>query len=128
MRPNEYWGKWQHVGAAIEIEGTKTKGAVRRIPPMNYCGGPHVSYTVFRKALNKASAGQMSCYDLRRTYANWLEAAGIPRTRRKLYLGHGNQDVTDLYEWHEVQAFLAEDAAKLRAFIGEEQPGLRIAK
>ena len=51
----------------------------------------------------------------------WLEAAGIPRTRRKLYLGHGQTDVTDLYEWHEVKAFVAEDRAKLQAYIGQEQ-------
>ena len=57
-------------------------------------------------------------YDFRRTYANWLEAAGIPRTRRKLYLGHGASDVTALYELHEVAAFLVEDAAKLSTFLG----------
>ena len=43
-------------------------------------------------------------------------------------MGHKGGDVTDLYEWHEVKAFLAEDAAKLRAFIGEGNQGLRIAK
>jgi|SRR6185312_6934212 len=59
-------------------------------------------------------------YDLRRTYANWLEAAAVPRTRRRLYLGHGARDVTDLYEAHEVAAFLAEDAARLRRYVEGE--------
>lgn len=58
-------------------------------------------------------------YDLRRTYANWLEAAGVPRTRRKLYLGHAKSDVTDIYEQHEVEQFLADDAAKIEAFFGQ---------
>ena len=80
---------------------------------------PTISYKAFRLALRKASDGQMTPYDLRRTYANWLEAAQVPRTRRRLYLGHGNSDVTDLYEWHQIEQFLAEDAAKLRAFLGE---------
>ena len=46
-----------------------------------------------------------------------MESAGIPRTRRKLYLGHGAADVTDLYERHEVEAFLLEDAKKLTEFL-----------
>ena len=61
-------------------------------------------------------------YDGRRTYANWLEGAGVPRTRRKLYLGHGQTDVTDLYEWHDVRAFLEEDTAKLSQYITKKQP------
>jgi hypothetical protein len=56
-------------------------------------------------------------YDLRRTYANWLESSGIPRTRRRIYRGHGAQDIGDLYEAHEVEAFLKEDAAKISAFL-----------
>jgi len=62
-------------------------------------------------------------YDLRRTYANWLEAAGIPRTRRRLYRGHGAQDVGDLYEAHEVAAFLADDATRLKKHIGTKSHG-----
>ena len=66
-------------------------------------------------------------YDLRRTYANWLEAAGIARTRRRLYMGHSAGDVTGLYELHEVAASLADDAKKLRAFAGLGEPtGLRL--
>jgi len=38
--------------------------------------------------------------DARRTYANLLEAAGIPRTRKRMYVGHGVRDVTEQYERH----------------------------
>ena len=61
-------------------------------------------------------------YDLRRTYSHWMELAAIPRTRRRMYMGHAAKDVTDLYEEHEVTAFLEEDAAKLRAFLKLDPP------
>jgi len=131
MRPNEMWGEWEIDHYAVRIHGTKTKGADRVVPLVSVLlFHPQVSYVVFRKALRTASDGQMTPYDLRRTYANWLEAAGIPRTRRRLYLGHGASDVTDLYEAHEVRAFLAADAEKLRAFLGEsgEAERLKVVK
>lgn len=56
--------------------------------------------------------------DLRRTSSKWLELSGIPRTRRRMYMGHGAKDVTDLYERSEVTNYLVEDAKKLRAFLG----------
>ena len=60
--------------------------------------------------------------------ANLLEAAGTPRTRRRLYRGHGAQDVGDLYEAHEVAAFLAEDAARLNKHIGSYGQSHRMGK
>jgi integrase len=80
---------------------------------------PARAYQAFRRALSTASDEATDPYDLRRSYATWLEAAGIPRTRRRLYLGHGARSVTDLYERHQVEAFLAEDGTRLRSFIGE---------
>ena len=119
MRCNEFWGTWSTELDRVHIHGTKTKGAERVVPNLiGIARWPGMTYRAFRLALAEASDGQMTPYDLRRTYATWLEAAGIPRTRRRLYLGHGNQDVTDIYEWHEVTKFLEEDAAKIRAFLG----------
>ena len=63
----------------------------------------------------------MEPYDLRRTYAHWLELAQIPRTRRKLYLGHSAGDITDLYERHEIDAFLSADGRTLRAWLATER-------
>jgi hypothetical protein len=51
-----------------------------------------------------------------------MELARIPRTRRRMYMGHGAKDVTDLYEEHEVTAFLVEDATKLREFLKLDPP------
>ena len=67
-----------------------------------------------------ASAGSACVHDLRKTFSNWCEGAGIPRTRRRLYLGHGRRDVTDLYEEHDVSSFLENDAKALRRFVGAD--------
>lgn len=128
MRPKEYWGPWSVDGHGVKIDGTKTRGAVRFVPLVSPIEPPRLAFVTFRHVLRVASDRQMSPYDLRRTYSNWIEGAGIQRTRRRLYMGHGNKDLTDLYEWHEVTAFLADDAAKIRAFVGSETPGLKIAK
>jgi hypothetical protein len=54
----------------------------------------------------------------------WMEDAEIPRTRRRLYLGHSAQDVTDRYEKREITAFLAEDRDRLLKVLG---PDLAVA-
>jgi integrase len=79
---------------------------------------PTMHRRTFEDKLREQTARAITPYDLRRTYANWMEAAGVPRTRRRLYLGHGAGDVTGLYELHEVAAHLAADASLLRAFLG----------
>ena len=65
-------------------------------------------------------------YDLRRTYMKWLELAVIPRTRRRLYMGHGAKDVSDLYETYEVTEFLIADAKKIRIALGLVEPSSTI--
>lgn len=129
MGPSEYWGKWERREDRVEIHGTKRSGRERVVPAIVLISQPHFEYAAFRRHLRDASDNQVTPYDLRRSYANWLESAGIPRTRRKLYLGHGSTDVTSLYEWHEVTAFLAEDAAKLRAYVfGTEKQSLKLVE
>ena len=46
-----------------------------------------------------------------------MEEAGITRIRRRMYLGHGDADVTDKYERVEVERFLRDDAEALRTYI-----------
>jgi hypothetical protein len=137
----EYWGRWKELPDRVHIAGTKREGRIRDVPRIGRVVKPAVLYPAWRKALLLAATGErdpkvaakhpdaVRMYDLRRTYATWMEAAGIPRTRRKLYMGHGAGDVTDLYERHQIEAFLAEDAAKLRHYLGEARgPGLRLEK
>ena len=128
MGPGELWGRWHLLADRVNIAGTKRDGRVRDVP---WCppSGNRRGYQAFRAALHEASSGSIEPYDLRRTYANWLEAAGIPRTRRRLYLGHGVANVTYLYERHHVAAFLAEDAERLQGVLGEVvATALRVVK
>ena len=129
MGPGELWGAWSMKKDRIHISGTKRAGRVRDIPLVRPVSHPTRPYRPFLEALGEASGDTVLPYDLRKTFANWMEEAGIPRTRRKLYMGHGTTDVTDLYERHDVVRFLAEDGEKLRAFLGDApvRAGLRLA-
>lgn len=120
MRPVEYWGHWNQLPDRIRIRGGKG-GKIRFVPLVRPIAVPRTTERAFALALQHRIDLKVTPYDFRRTYANWMEAAGIIRTRRKLYMGHGKGDVTDLYERHEVDAFLVEDAEKLRRFIGATQ-------
>jgi hypothetical protein len=66
-------------------------------------------------------------YDLRRTYMAWFQLATIPRTRRRLYMGHGAKDVSDLYEAYEVTEFLVADAKKSRTALGLAEPSSTVS-
>jgi integrase len=129
MGPGELWGNWTQHKDRIHIRGTKRAGRVRDIPLVRPIGRPTRTYRAFLLALGAASDETVLPYDLRRTFANWMEEAGIPRTRRKMYLGHGNADVTDLYERHDVERFLGEDGEKMRALLGDApvRAGIRLA-
>lgn len=99
MGGGEYWGRWSVRSDRVHIEGTKRVGRVRDVPLALRPTVPRMHRRTFEDKVRERT-NELTPYDLRRTYANWLEAAGIPRTRRRLYLGHGTGDVTDLYEAH----------------------------
>lgn len=122
MGPSEYWGEWERRPGHLHIEGTKRPGRIRDIPDLGYCVVPPMPRWRFEDELAEQSGRALSPYDLRRTFAHWMEAAQILRSRRKMYLGHGTTDVTGLYEKHEVMGFIAEDTAKLKAYIEERRP------
>lgn len=129
MGPGELWGSWTQMKDRIHIRGTKRLGRVRDIPFVRPISRPTRAYRPFLEALGEASGQMVKPYDLRKTFATWMEEAGIPRTRRKLYMGHGKTDVTDLYERHDVTRYLLEDAEKLRAYLGDApvRAGVRLA-
>ena len=59
-------------------------------------------------------------YDLRRTYAQWLDLARIPQFRQDYYMAHGPKDLNALHKrMREVSASLGEDAAALGGLVGE---------
>ena len=130
MMPDEYWGmKWKVGTNYVHIMGTKTDSRNRKVPRIYTPRHPTPqSPSGFAKALLKASGGAVTPYDGRRTFLHWLEEARVTRARRKLYAGHSAQDVTDLYERHELAAYLESDADLLRAYLRTERKGLELAK
>lgn len=117
---------WRVEGDRVVIYGVKRKGRTRVVPRLGMPVKPKYGYQAFRRHCVDAGTAP---YAARRTFAHWLEEAGVPRTRRKLYLGHKAGDVTDLYERHEVEAYLEADRAKLLAYLEPAgEAGLRLVK
>lgn len=117
MGEKEYWGEWSVESDRVRIRGTKRAGRDRVVPLVRAPAVPTIHSRTFTDKLRERTDRSIQPYDLRRTYAHWMEEAGVPRTRRKLYMGHGAGDVTGIYELHEVAQFVAEDGSKLRRFI-----------
>jgi len=130
MGPDEFWGgKWEVYADRTRILGSKRERRLRWIPKLVIPVRPDATtYRRFATILSQATEGAVEPYDGRRTFAHWLELAGIPRTRRKAYMGHAGGNVLSLYEAHEVAGYLAEDTAKLVALIGDEGPGLKLVQ
>jgi hypothetical protein len=127
MGPKEYWiDGYEVLTDRVSVGGVKRPGRQRAVPALrtdyftrkvpSATVGAEREMRVFGETLLEKCG--IHPYDLRRSYANWMEAAGIPRTRRRLYMGHAKKDTTDIYEEHEVTAFLADDAKRLEAYLG----------
>jgi integrase len=105
----------------IAIHGTKREGRERVVPRVCTPIRPARPYNAFRAALE---AFGVKPNDGRHTYAAWMEHAGIAKGRRRRYMGHGTEDITDHYgDGFKMDGFLADDRARLLDFIGSE-PGL----
>lgn len=120
MGPTEFWGGWTVDADRVVIRGTKRPGRRwgtegRAVPLVITPTRPEVTAQQLARLLRPLGVAPRQA---RNSFARWMEDAGIPRTRRKLYLGHGVKDITDGYERHEIAAFLADDAGKLRALLG----------
>lgn len=119
-------GDWEVESDRVLIHGTKRESRDRVIPLIEQPVKPCVQYPAFRRALAKHG---LNPYDGRRTFAHWLEMAGIPRSRRQYYMGHkAGRDVTSLYEDHDVGPYLAKDRRAVRAYLRKELSNLRLEK
>lgn len=141
MRPAEYWERggasWQRMPFMTRVEGTKTAAARRYTFALTDPHRPYTGEQYFRRAFAAATTTALreglDCYSLRRTFAKLCEDAGVVESRRKAYLGHGPRTVTDLYLRTNVLPFVAEDAAKVEAWIAAERerakrPALELSK
>lgn len=123
MGPAEYWeqegARWTVHADRIHIAGTKRDSRVRDVPLVYRIPRPAFPRWRFDRRLAELAGGRVQPYDFRRTFATWLVEAGIPANRRKHYQGHSPQTMDELYERVEVREYLAADAERLRAYIGE---------
>jgi integrase len=129
MRQEEWFDRpWTVEADRIVIPGTKTDNAVRLVPTAYPLARPFGTYSRCVQILHRHTHGEVQPHDFRRTFMCWMEDAGIPRSRRQVYLGHAVQGVTELYERRRsVEPWLAEDAAKLRAYLGDTPMAVGLA-
>jgi integrase len=124
MRPEEMFGEhgnsWTVAPEGIHIHGTKSAAADRVVPRVGLLVKPATGRLAFYRALRTASSKTVAPYDLRRTYAQWLDLARIPQFRQDYYMAHGPRDLNALYKrMRAVAAYLREDAAALEQLVGE---------
>ena len=118
MGPDEYFSlKWAVEDDLLHVKGTKRRGRDHLVPLLVEIEPPLLTVWGFRSALKRSGLG-VKPYDARRSFANWLEQAGIWETHQQAYMGHGPRTITDLYRRHElVFEHLERDRATLLAFI-----------
>jgi len=126
MIASELWGRpWKVLPDRVRVGGTKTAGRTRDVPLV----APLTRPTFNRRHLSAAlTALGWETYDARRAYAHWMEEAGIPRARRRLYLGHRPADVTDLYEMGELTRYLREDGECLTRYLRSRIPSQQVTR
>ena len=111
----EYTGRWEREGVGLRIHGTKTQGRDRLIPMVGLISRPQGCLFSFRQHLREHG---LTPYDLRRTFTGLMVEAGVPRPRRKAYMGHTADDITALYEAQEVREYLTRDAERMQQLLG----------
>lgn len=131
MGPKEYWGRWAVESDRIKVYGTKREARVRDVPLIQAVPSPRLTRDAFRQRLEHRTKKKVTPYDFRRTFARWMERAGVMRSRRIYYMGHAAGDVTALYEQSEIDGYLVSDAQLMRRYVGLPEPeatALRISK
>jgi integrase len=123
MGPKELWGAWDVLSDRVFIRGTKRVGRERYVPLIDYPVRPELTRWGFTTALRRRG---FSPYQARKTYGAWLDAAGIPKGRHDMYMGHGPVTMRDLYSMPEIDGFIKQDRAAMRAML--PQQGLALVK
>jgi hypothetical protein len=122
LRPEEFanglWHRDVKTGH-IRINGTKTKNAVRVVPSIAwYKPEPRSLRNLQMRLYFLDPPTPVRARDFRRTAAIWWEASGIPRSRYRYYMGHGEAEMTDRYQIRTpTESMLNEDKHKLETWI-----------
>jgi len=135
METKEYWRRkgWDVRADRILIHGTKTlrfheardRAVPRLVTPVRTALGIRAFRTHLRAVGDALGILDLTPYVGRRTFAHFLEEAGIVKSRREAYLGHSPKDELAKYEEHDVGPYLAGDAAAVRKVIGPEPRYMR---
>lgn len=123
MGPSEYWGGWSVAEDRVAIHGTKRASRDRIVPRVGTPAEPATTYRVMLEAWKVAAGGTL--YDLRHCYAGWLEDAGIPPARARVYMGHKAKTMTEHYQMRDVEPYLVDDAKRLARYIGPARRAVR---
>lgn len=123
MRPEEFFEQrkntWSLEAELVRIHGTKSPAAARVCPRIGLIVKPSTGRLAFYRHLRAKSSNTVTPYDLRRTYAQWMDNAGIKQFRQDFYFGHGPKDLGALYKrMRECLPYIREDAAALEALVG----------
>ena len=122
MGNKEYWSDgFDVMGNCIAIHGQKRGGRDRLVPRWEPVVQPVCGEKAFRAALAKASENAVLIYDLRRSFARWMEEAGIIATNRDAYMGHGPRTMAGLYTMGQLPGQLEQDATKLREYLARSR-------
>lgn len=125
MRKGEYLSnKWNVAADRINIAGTKTVASVRFLPRV-FDPIPARGFQNFEKTLRNLG-GELGLkihpHILRHSYAHLLSEAGVPKIRRKIYMGRvAATDVQESYEVPEIREFLKHDTDAIKSYIAREE-------
>ena len=122
MGEKEYWRDgWEDRETYVHVHGVKRAQRDRIVPrvitPVRPACWPGLMRRVLATASETALGVVVQPYDLRRSFSQWLEHAGIERTHVRLYMGHGERTMTDVYLWRELLKFVEGDSATLAVWI-----------
>jgi integrase len=132
MSPSEFFDyEWEVLKDRVVIHGQKREGRERIVPRLCNPSHPYTAYKAFYRRLVNVRAelaktdpflGRIVPRDARRSFAHWMESAGIIESRRESYMGHKpGARVIRLYEDHAVEPYLTDDALALKHFVGIER-------
>jgi len=124
MGPKEFWHDgWRITSDGLEIDGAKdtrrrrTTARQRIVPllgvPADRIGTP----AGFAEALQRADLG-VTPYDARRSFARWLDDAGLPGYVQDALVGHGPKSMRELYKWGEIRSMLGDVKQTMLKYLG----------
>lgn len=109
----------------LRVTGEKNEYRDRAVPftppLLDTLGIQHLSgYHDWFRAVTRETGRRITPHTLRACYSRWLEDAGIPGRRIRIYMGHSIRTDTERYQNALVTRELSEDADKLRAWLDAE--------